>query len=128
MSKLLERHLPRLFAFFEELMKQADKAELRRGNRNDIIIKETENTTKRFSLDTVKLMRRDLERSKKELVDAINVQTDLTKKYVDLQIQHQDFKLKIEEAEKRSVSYEQAMTELQNKMVDLQLKLAAQNK
>jgi len=109
-------------------MKQADKAELRRGNRNDIIIRETENTTKKFSIDTVKLMRRDLERSKKELVDAINVQNDLTKKYVDLQIQHLELKQKIEEAEKKSVSYEQAMTELQDKMMDLQLKLAAQNK
>jgi len=67
LGKLLDRHLPKLIDFINELMKHADAAELRRGTRSGIIFDEDVLDEARgiairsYSVDTVKAMRRDLE-------------------------------------------------------------------
>jgi len=133
-SLLRERHMPRLLTFINDLMTHADKAELRRGTRSGVIFDEDVLDEARgaharaYSVDTVKAMRRDLERSKKELEDAILVQTDIATKHAELQIQHFDLTKKYEEIEKRASGYEVAMVEMQTKMMELQLKLAGDRK
>jgi len=129
---LKERHMPRLVHFINDLMQQADKGEIRRGTRSSVIFDEDVLDEARgagaraYSVDTVKAMRRELEKSKKELEDAINVQTDIATKYAELQIQHHELTKKYEDMEKKANGQEVAMVEMQGKMMDLQLKLANQ--
>jgi len=110
-------------------MTHADKAELRRGTRSGIIFDEDVLDEARgiairsYSVDSVKAMLRELERTQKELIDAMNVQNDITKKYVELQMQHQDLLKKYEGIQQRSSDYEQGVIEMQNKVLELQFKL-----
>jgi len=125
----MDRHFPRLVAFINELMNHADKAELRRGTRSGIIFDEDVLDEARgiairsYSVDSVKALLRELEKTQTDLIDAVNVQNDISKKYVDLQMQHQDLMKKYEDLEKKANGYEQGVIEMQNKVLELQFKL-----
>jgi len=129
LSKLLDRHLPRLLSFIDELMTYADKAEQRRGTRSGIIFDEDVLDEARgiairsYSVDAVKAMLREVEKTKKDLVDAVNVQSDISKKYIELQMQHQELQKKYDSLEKRTTDYEQGVIEMQNKLNELKFKL-----
>jgi septal ring factor EnvC (AmiA/AmiB activator) len=129
LSKLLDRHLPRLMSFIDELMTYADKAEQRRGTRSGIIFDEDVLDEARgiairsYSVDSVKAMLRELEKTQKEFIDAVNVQNDISQKYIELQMQHQELMKKYAVLEKKTTEYEQGVKEMQNKLNELKFKL-----
>jgi len=122
LSKLVDRHLPQLSTFLNDLMTHADKAELRRGTRTrtGIILEEGSNS-RTYTSEMVKLIRKDLDKSKKELSDALSVQDDLALKYVELQMQHHTLMAKYEELRIKSNACEEQMTQIQDKMIQIKL-------
>jgi len=72
-------------------MKHADNSEQRIGTRSSVIFDEDVLdearglTARSYSADAVRLMRKELERYKKDLVDALNVEKEIAEKYSELQ-------------------------------------------
>jgi len=116
-------------SFIDELMTYADKAELRRGTRSGIIFDEDVLDEARgiairsYSVDSVKAMLRELEKTQKDVIDAMNGQNDISKRCGELQMQHGELQKKYALLEKKTTEYEQGVKEMQNKLNELKFKL-----
>eukprot|EP01124_Arcella_intermedia_P018070 TRINITY_DN25040_c0_g1_i1.p1 TRINITY_DN25040_c0_g1~~TRINITY_DN25040_c0_g1_i1.p1 ORF type:complete len:1188 (-),score=283.73 TRINITY_DN25040_c0_g1_i1:91-3609(-) len=130
MGNLFDRHIPRIVKFINELMEHADKAEQRRTARSSVIfdedvLDEARGTAARaYSVETVKAMKKDLEKTKKELDDALQVQSDIATKFAEMQVAFHDLQQKCDSFEKKAIDGEIGMMEMSKKLMEVQMKLA----
>ena len=79
---------------------------------------------KSMSPAAVRQLKDQLDSTKSELQQALDVQKDLATKTAELQMENHELTRKFSELEKKSTKYETLLYDMQQKMMALQMKLA----
>jgi len=128
------RHLPKLRSILTELMANADTEASKEGRAATVVVDEDVVEQARgykaraMSPAEVKLLLIELENSKRDLKQAVDVQNDLGQKTVNIQLENIEMAKKCEDVDKKIKGYEKALNEMQSRLGELQKRVTEKEK